>query len=170
MNLFKNTSLFAGIVLTLLSLFACATKEVATDGDAGIAEFDLPAGYIYDFDTSVLGYTVEAYKGQNGPSHLYLIQSEKQSDGNELAKMLSQLAPGSSNLDTRITVIETHTAKLRGQDATVVISEGINSENVRYRQITVAFEGNGGPALLVFSESVDAWDQEVVDAFLESIH
>lgn len=169
MNLFKKTSLFAGIFLTLLSLFACTPNEAATDEGPVIAEFDLPAGYAYDFDTSVLGYTVEAYKGQNGPSHLYLIQSEKQSDGDELAKMLSQLAPGSSDPNTRMTVIETRTATVRGQEATVVISEGVNSENLRYRQLTVAFEGKSGPALLVFSESVNAWDQETVDAFLESI-
>ena len=170
MNLFKKTSLFAGIFITLLSLFACTPKEVATNEGAAIAEFDLPAGYTYDFDTSVLGYTVEAYKGQNGPSHLYLIQSEKPSDRDELAKMLSQLAPSSSDQDTRMTVIENRTATVRGQEATLVTSDGINSENVRYRQITVAFEGNGGPAMLVFSESVNAWDQEAVDAFLESIH
>jgi hypothetical protein len=51
----------------------------------------------------------------------------------------------------------------------VVVSEGVNSENVSYRQITVGFQGKGGPALLVLSETVEGWDQTVVDTFLASI-
>ena len=167
MNLFKKTLLITSIVILLLSLFACTTK--AGDDPGAIADFDLPAGYSADFSTSMLGYTVAAYKGPNDPSHLYLIQSEKESDGDELAKMLAQLAPGSSDPNTRMTVIEKRPVTLRGQDATLIISEGVNSENVPYRQITAAFEGKGGPALLMYSETVDAWNQAAVDEFLSSI-
>ena len=168
MNLFKKTLLITGIVITILSLFACTTKA-GDDAGAAIADFDLPAGYTTDFSSSMLGYTVAVYKGPNDPSHLYLIQSEKESDGDELAKMLAQLAPGSSDPNTRMTVIEKRPVALRGQDATLIISEGVNSEDVPYRQITAAFKGKGGPALLMFSETVDAWDQAAVDEFLSSI-
>jgi hypothetical protein len=143
--------------------------KAGEDAGATIADFDLPADYAADFSTSMLGYTVAAYKGPNGPSHLYLIQSEKESDGDELAKMLAQLAPGSSDPNTRMTVLEKRPVTLRGQDSTLIVSEGVNSENVPYLQITAAFEGKGGPALLMFSETVDAWDQAAVDEFLSSI-
>ena len=69
-----------------------------------------------------------------------------------------------------MTVIENRPVTLRGQEVTLIVSEGVNSENVSYRQISVAFEGKGGPALLLFSESVEAWDQAAVDEFLASIH
>ena len=167
MNLFKKDLFIVGIIL-LLFLFACTTKA-GEDAGSVIADFDLPAGYTADFSTSMLGYTVAAYKGPNDPSHLYLIQSEKESDGDELANMLAQLAPGSNDPNTRMTVIEKRPVTLRGQDATLIISEGVNSENVPYRQITAAFEGKGGPALLMFSETVDTWDQAAVDEFLSSI-
>jgi hypothetical protein len=170
MNLFQKTLFAAGVVITLFSLFACSANKATLDAGATIAEFDPPTGYTSEFSTSMLGYSVVAYKGQNAPSHLYLIQSEKESDGDELAKMLAQLVPGSSNADTRMTVIENRQVTVRGQETTLIVSEGVNSENVSYRQISAAFEGKGGPALLLFSESAEAWDQEAVDAFLESIH
>jgi hypothetical protein len=168
MNLFKRTLLITGIGITILSLFACTTKS-GEDAGSAIADFDLPAGYSADFSSSMLGYTVAAYKGPNEPSHLYLIQSEKESDGDELAKMLAQLVPGSSDPDSRMTVVEKRPVILRGQDAILIISEGVNSENVPYRQITAAFEGKGGPALLMFSETVNAWGEATVDEFLSSI-
>jgi hypothetical protein len=150
------------------SIFACTTEAVDDSGSA-IADFDLPAGYTFEFSTSMLGYTVAAYKGPNGPSHLYLIQSEKESDGDELAKMLAQLVPGFNDPDTRMTVTENRPVTLRGQEVTLSVSEGVNSENISHRQVTAAFEGKGGPALLMFSETVEAWDQAAVDEFLASI-
>jgi hypothetical protein len=169
MNLFKKTLFVAGILITLMSLFACTTEAIDDAGPV-IADFDLPAGYTAEFSTSMWGYTVAAYRGPNGPSHLYLIQSEKESDGDELAKMLAQLVPGASSSDADMKVIENRPISLRGQETTLIVSEGLNSENIPYRQVTVAFEGKGGPALLMFSETVDAWDQAAVDEFLASIH
>jgi hypothetical protein len=169
MNLFQRTLFAAGILLTLVSLIACSA-ETADDAGSAIAEFDLPAGYTFEFNTSMLGYTVTSYKGPAGPSHLYLIQSEQESDGDELEKMLTQLVPGSSDPNTRLTVIENRPVTIRGQEVTLIVSEGVNSENVSYRQATALFEGRGGPALLVFSESLEAWDQAALDELLASIH
>jgi hypothetical protein len=168
MNLFKRALFAAGIVLMLVSLFAC-TAESADDAGSAIADFDLPGGYTFEFNTSMLGYTVASYRGANGPSHLYLIQSEQQSDGGDLEEMLTQLVPGSYDPNTRLTVIENRPVTIRGQEVTLVISEGVSSENVPYRQATVAFEGKGGPALLVFSESLEAWHPGALDEFLASI-
>lgn len=159
----------------LIILSACSKVEATndsqhvTDTASKIADFDLPAEYVPEFSAAMSGYTVAAYKGPSGPSHLFLIQSEKASDGSELEKMLNQLAPGSSDPSTGMTVIENHTAIVRGQEANVIISEGLNSDNITYRQATVGFQGKGGPALLVFSDTVESWNQETVDAFLQSI-
>lgn len=161
------------IILAFLS--ACGTVEATNDSQhvtklaSKIANFDLPTGYTAEFSVELAGYTLASYKGASGPSHLYFIQSEKESDGEELERMLTQLAPGSADPNTRMTVTENRTATVRGQEVTVVVSEGVNSENISYRQITVGFQGKGGPALLVFSEMVESWDQAAVDTFLASI-
>jgi len=163
----------SAIMLAISS--ACGTVEATDESQhvtklaSKIADFDLPAGYTSEFSAEMLGYTIAAYKGTSGPSHLYLIQSAKESDGEELQRMLTQLAPGSSDPNTRMTVIENGIATVRGQEVAVVVSEGVNSENVSYRQITVGFQGKGGPALLMLSETVEGWDQAAVDTFLASI-
>jgi hypothetical protein len=58
---------------------------------------------------------------------------------------------------------------VRGQETTLVINEGVNSEGVTYRWVTAAFQGKGGPALLVISEPVTRWSQETVETFIASI-
>ena len=161
----------------LIGLSACSSF-VATNTDpeqlsgftSEIAGFDLPAGYHADFSTNLMGYSVTAYSRGAGPSHLYLVQSEKESDGEKLAQMLPELVLGSGDPQTRMTVIETRPIRVRGQETTLVISDWINSEGISYRQAAVAFQGDGGPALLVFSEPIERWNQETVDAFLASIH
>lgn len=171
-----NKFLFATIAALLLAvLSACGTVELTNDSQhvaelaAKIADFDVPEGYVSEFSAEMSGYTLATYKGTTDPSHLYLIQSEKEADGEELERALSQLAPGSSDPNTRTTVIENRPVTVRGQDVTLVISDGVNHEGTSYRQATVAFQGKGGPALLVLSESLDLWSDETVSAFLASI-
>ena len=175
MKQFAQITLVAISAIILITLSGCGNLEATNDSQhvidaAGkIADFDLPVDFAPQFTASMSGYTVAAYQGPSGPSHLFLIQSEEVSDGSELQKMLNELAPGSSDPNTRMTVIENRTATVRGQEVAVVISQGTNSDQVAYRQVTVGFQGKGGPAMLVFSDSLERWKQETIDALLESI-
>lgn len=137
---------------------------------AEIADFDLPAGYNPEFSANLEGYTLVSYNPNDGHSHLYLIQSEKEADSVKLASMVGQIAPGSYDPQTRMTIIETRPIIVREQEVTIYISEGITSEGETYRQMMLAFQGNGGPALVMLSEPVVRWNQEKVDAFVASIH
>lgn len=167
------------VLLSILIVFmtACSgvpminmeTRKVGETA-AEIADFNLPDGYYPEFSASLLGYTIVAFTPGDGHSHLYLIQSEKASDADKLEEMLSMLAPGSMNTQTRMTVLETKTVTVHGLETTMVISKGINSTGHAYRQAIVVFQGNGGPAMLVFSEPADHWDQNIVDALVASIH
>lgn len=166
-------SVICTIMLAILA--ACGTvaasneSQQVLDAASNIADFDVPADFTPQFTASASGYTLAAYKGPSSPGHLFLIQSDNQADGSELEKMLKELAPGSSSPSTHTTVIENRTATVRGQEVNVIISEGMNSENVSYRQLTVGFQGKGGPAMLVFSDSEERWDSGTVDALLASI-
>ena len=171
-----NKFLFTAIAIILLGILsACGTVEATNDSEhvaelaSKIADFELPEGYISEFSAEMAGYTLVTYKGTSDPSHLYLIQSQKEADGEELERMLTQLAPGSRDSDTRMTVIENRPVIVRGQEVTLIISDGVNHEGDPYRQATVAFQGKGGPALVVLSDSLDLWNDETVEAFLASI-
>jgi hypothetical protein len=164
------------LLLILLSLTACGvnvsikidTTKVASAA-AKIADFDLPSGYKPEFSAALDGYTMVSYTPSDGHSHLYLIQSEKESDHEKLAGMVEQLAPGSYDPQTRMTIIETRLVTVREQEVTLIISEGVTSEGETYCQVTVPFQGKGGPALVVLSEPVTSWNQQSVDAFIASI-
>ena len=172
--LLHNISSLAVIVL-LATLSACVAvttpddSQDAADAAEKIADFDLPAGYSPEFGVHMLGYTIAAYRGESITSHLYLIQSENEADGERLEQMLGKLAPGSRDPNTRLTVIENRSITLHDQEATMIVGEGSSSENVAYREITVSFAGKGGPALLVLTESMELWNQQAVDDFLASI-
>jgi hypothetical protein len=171
----KKIWLVTAAIILLAILSACGTVEATNDSQhvtelaSKIADFDLPEGYTSEFSAELAGYTLTAYKGTSGPSHLFLIQSEKEADGQELERMLTQLAPGSSDPNTRLTVIENRPVTIRGQEVTLVISDGVNHDGDSYRQATVAFQGKGGPALLVLSEPTDHWNDEIVNALIASI-
>jgi len=171
-----NPKIILPAILLILLTACTANNAVQTADDqiasaaAEIADFDLPAGYTLEFSASLDGYTLVSYNPGNGHSHLYLIQSEKESDGEKLAGMLEQIAPGSYDPQTRMTIIETRPVTVREQEVTLVISEGITSEGETYRQVTAAFQGKGGPALLMFSKPVTSWNQQTVDALIASIH
>ena len=165
------------LLAVLIVLLTGCSAGVAVDTEAEtvfetaskIAEIDLPSGYSADFSAHMLGYTAAAFNPGDGHSHLYLIQSEKESDGEKLASILNQIAPGTYDPQTRMTVIETRPVTVREQEGTLSISEGVTSEGESYRQAVVAFHGKGGPALVVLSEPVTRWNQETVDAFIASI-
>jgi hypothetical protein len=163
-------------IVLLISLSACISNTpIFTNSEKvsqiafDIADFNLPEGYYTDFGAKFKGYSIAAFNQGNGQSHIYLIQSEKESDAEKLEKMLIEMVPNSRDSQTRMTVIENRPAMVRGQNVTLVISEGVNAEGNSYRQVTTAFNGKGGPAFLVLSESVTQWDQAAVDNFLTSI-
>ena len=162
--------------ILLIAMSACGTTiKMSSDSDevtsaaSEIADFELPAGYSSDFTANLMGYRVAAYNPGDGHSHLYLVQSEKETDAEKLAQMLEKLVPGSSDRNTRLTVVENRAATIRGQEVMLVISDGVNSDGESYRQVTAVFQGKGGPALLVLSEPSERWDQSAVDAFIASI-
>lgn len=166
--------MFALILLAGLS--ACGSTpssdtviEQVLDAALKIADFDMPDGYRTDFSVSLMGYTLASFRPDDEHSHLYLIQSEKESDGENLDEMLEQLAPGANDPQSRMTIIETRSVTMRGQETVLAISEGVNSEGGIYRQARAGFQGKGGPALLVFSEPIAKWNIETAEALIASV-
>jgi hypothetical protein len=164
------------LIMLVLLLTACdkafslsTTSENVENAAATIADFDLPAGYSPELTTTVMGYEVAAYSRGDGPSHIYLIQSEDTADREKLSQALDQIVIGSGDPNTRLTVIETRSVVVRGQETMLVISEVVNSEGLAYRQAAVGFQGNGGPALLVFSESLENWNETTLENLISSI-
>jgi len=165
--------IFAALMIGLTACSADITLN--TDADqvaqnaAQIADFEPPSGFSPEFSASLKGYILVSYRVQGENSHLYLIQSSNPQDADQLTQMLGQMVPSAQDAQTRTTVLETRTVTLRGEETTLILSEGINSEGGRYRQATAAFTGKGGPALVSFSQPLERWNTDTVLTFLFSL-
>jgi hypothetical protein len=177
-----KTHFAMGIAILLIAwLSSCSRFDPAeielpsTDAEtvhlmaAEIAEFDLPSGFQPDFSVKMTGYTLASYTLSERVSHLYLIQSDDYSDGDKLAQVLTELKPGIRDPKSATAIIQTRQVTVRNTDTTLIISDGINGDGAAYRQALAAFDGKNGPALLVFSQPIDLWDDAALNNLLASI-
>jgi hypothetical protein len=161
--------------LLFFLLTACG-MNINTDQDkvtavaAEIADFELPTGYSPEFTASFDVYTLVSYTPGKGSCHLYLVQSQNAADTEKLLRAMKNIIPGEYDPEAGMTVIETRPILVRGEQTTLILSEGVNGDGETCRQAVVAFKGNGGPALLVYSSPVAASNLETVEALIASIH
>ena len=134
-----------------------------------IADFVLPEGYSPEFAVELMDYTVVSFKPNNTNSHLYLIQALSDSDGENMLASLDNLVENAGPSQTDLALIESIPMTVRGTETNLMISEGINGEGISYRQAMVVFEGKGGIAMLILSEPLTRWNQDAVEAFIQSI-
>jgi hypothetical protein len=132
-----------------------------------ITGYSLPAGYREEFALDVLGYQLVNLQGQTPNCHIYLAQATADIDI-DLTALHNQNRAKDDRNPRGVRMVETRTVSLRGQEVSMLVSEGINSENQPYRQILALFEGRGGPAAVNLSAPIDVWDWEQVDEFLAS--
>lgn len=138
---------------------------------AEIADFDLPAGYAPEYGGRWQGATLVAYHAGDGPRHLMFLQAE---EGSDLAKLnteaaLAEVTSHEHSYYSGLAEVEERTVTVRGETTSMVVSEGTNGDGLAYRQVTVPFTGNNGPALVNLTGPIDGWDWAIVEAFLASI-
>jgi|GEM_PF-882662 len=172
----KTILLFSVLIIVTLGMSGCTILQAENLYDDAknvarmIASYDMPKGYSEQFAVEMLGYQVVSLIGPEESSHIYLIQVPQ---GIELTPDQLQQARIMDNSDTiepkQMQFVENRPVVIRGQSVTLVIQEGLNSENQPYRSATALFEGRNGPALVNISAAITHWDQALVDAFLASL-
>lgn len=145
------------------------TQTVSTTG-AAIADYTLPDGFDDGYAANVGGFSLVSYTAVDGQSHIYLLQAPPALKLDQ-AQMEQQgnLSTGSNGW-AEVQVIEQQPCQIRGQETTLVISEGINHDGQQYRSASAVFDGNDGLALVNISGPATGWDQEMVDTFIESLN
>jgi len=137
-----------------------------------IAGYSVPEGYSEQFAATMLGYQLVSLTGPTPSCHIYLVQAPKDAadDMEKLQEQARTLRGEKSKNDRKeMRVVEKREATIRGQQVTLLVSEGINSEDLPYREITAIFTARGGPALVSISSPVTYWDDSLVDQFIASI-
>jgi hypothetical protein len=169
----------ATVTISSIQLVRWADHNVTEDfGDAirigsEIADFEVPSGYNTPYGLHFGDITLVGYKTQNERSMLFLAQFPQGTSIN-LDEMLRLIQEGSGNPDsiwfsTQTTLLEQKSVRIRRQETTLNISEGISVEGTPYRAATATFQGRGGPAVVLIASPLDEWDIEAVEAFIASI-
>ncbi len=189
----RNAKIVIGIVCSVLLLCACVgfvalgalgslgtivasavtTNPAAVEGAAGqIAEFQLPAGYRSEASLSLGGYTFVSFAPGDDHSHIQMVQAPASVKVDEATlDQYAQQANPNVRRDrySQVRTVGQSQATIRGQNVTLLISEGSNRDGQLYRTMTGVFQGKGGPTLLSVESPVSTWDQAQVDAFIASI-
>lgn len=172
-----GTTLLFGWVALMVAGCSIGIPQLTTDTDriealaAEIADFELPKDYAPEYGGRWQGATLVAYHAGEGPRHLIFLQAE---EGSDLAKLsteaaLAEVTAQEDSYYSGLAEVEERTVTVRGESTSMVVSEGTNGAGLAYRQVTVPFTGNNGPALVNLTGSLDEWDWALVEAFLASI-
>jgi len=195
----KNTKIILGVLAGLLLVCLCgagvvlatglyATKKVVdfasenitsdpaeVEAVAGrIAAYELPQGFQPDYGMDIMGYSLVGFKGDETRSNSHILLMQFPASANltveEMEKQMRQATQSQPYAygQQELKVVETRDVTIKGQPATATIAEGTGSGE-DYRQFSVAFEGNGGPALLVYAARMSEWDDAAIEDFLASI-
>lgn len=158
------------IAAGLVTLFAYLTDTNRVNAAAHrIADFDLPRGYLTDYVIDVAGYTFAAYKSADEQSHLAFVEIPAGIIPDDEVIEGHVYGGWSRHSQRTATVLSTEERTVRGQPATLTISERVNGEGRLYRSAYMVFEGRDGTAVLVINQPATQWDAEAVDTFIESI-
>jgi hypothetical protein len=151
-------------------------NTIQTDGDlvpamsSEIAEYDVPDGFGPPFAVQVVGFSMISHTGLDNHSHIYFfrVPPNVHFDHDKVESKLR--TSGWVQYPVRYRLVDEQPGMIRGEETTMVTSEGVNGSGLRYRQMSAAFStGDGANAYVIISMPADSWDQALVDAFLGSI-
>ena len=191
----RNTKIIIAIgVGTLAALFLCAglvffmvgglawnglSRAVDFDADqvtaeaAGIAHFQLPAGYRPNYTFHAAGFTLVAFDPGDNHSHLMLVQApawvelDPQQFEAQLRRDFGARIQWGEN--ERTTVVDQRTLRVDGEPVEFAVSEGINGDGGEYRSMAGVWNSPNGQVLIYIEEPVARWNQAEIDAFITTI-
>jgi hypothetical protein len=194
-NTNKNKWIWIGLGAALL--FCCGTVLVAglvfwqagkkvqegmkTDPAAAaeaahkIADYDLPEGYQEQVAMEIMFYSFVIIGPETSSSTLHgpvfmLAQFQVGVDQEQMKEQLRQsFEQQAGNRGLNLSLVKVEDKTIRGEETQVATYEGTDENGLVVRQVITSFPGKDGTAMLMIMGSTDLWDQDVVDAFIESI-
>jgi len=118
----------------------------------------------------MLGYTIAAYKSDDGNGHLVFMQAPPGVIPDEQAVAGYVANERTTTTWSNEMLVLTDERSVRDHLAPLTISDRTNGEGQRYRSLNLVFQGREGTVLLVINQPVAQWDEAVVEAFIASIH
>jgi hypothetical protein len=150
----------------------------ASEAANAIADYELPEGYQEQVAMDFFAYSmvVISPESSNSPSPAtrpimmlaqFQITTNRQQMEEQMRRSFEQQS-GRRGLTMK--VVEVKKMTIRGEEVDVTIFEGTDDNGFVMRQLITTFPGKDGTAMLMIMGLAQAWDQEEIDKFIESIH
>ena len=150
--------------------------ESAAQAARKIADYDLPPGYQEQMSMDILFYSfviiAPETDTQTTTSPLIMLAQFSQAgmDRQQMEQQLRQaFEQQSGQRGADMQVVEVKNMVIRGEEVEVTIFEGTDTNGYVVRQLITSFPGKDGTAMLMVMGSPSAWDDKVIDDFIESI-
>lgn len=149
--------------------------EAAAEAAHQIADYDLPEGYQEQVAMDIMFYSFvmigpKAPSGSvNGPVFM-LAQFQAGVNQEQMEEQLRQsLEQQAGNRGLNMSLVSVEEKTIRGEETQVATYEGSDENGFVMRQVITSFPGKEGTAMLMIMGPAELWDQDMVDAFIESI-
>jgi len=143
----------------------------ASEAARAIAEFDLPQDCQVDSgfkmqDTSAVIYSCPS----DGTSMaLFQVQGNDATGEREMQQIVDAVTQKLNRTMQQVEVTRQEEVTVRGFPAQLIMSRGTDSEDTELGQMTLFFQGKGGPAVLMASSNLAVWDSAKMDQIVQSI-
>ena len=152
-----------------------ADPEAAAEAAHKIADYDLPEGYQEQMAMEIMIYSFvmigPEYSSGSATGPVFMLAQFKagvnQEQMEEQLRQSFEQQAGNRGLSMSLVKVEDKT--IRGAETQVATYEGTDENGLVIRQVVTSFPGKDGAAMLMIMGPADLWDQDVIDAFIESI-
>jgi len=153
-----------------------ADPEAAAEAAHKIIDYDLPEGYQEQMAMEIVFYSfvVIAPEGSSGMSNgpvfmLAQFQSGMVNQEQMEQQLRQSLEQQSSHPGLSMELVKMEEQTIRGEQTQVATYEGTDENGNVLRQVITSFPGKDGTAMLMIMGPAELWDQDLIDAFIESI-
>lgn len=150
--------------------------ESAAQAARKIADYDLPPGYQEQMSMDIMFYSFVIIapdtdaQATTSPIIMLAQFSQAGMDRQQMEQQLRQaFEQQSGQRGADMQVVEVKNMVIRGEEVEVTIFEGTDTNGYVVRQLITSFPGKDGTAMLMIMGSPSAWDDKVIDDFIESI-
>ena len=153
-----------------------ADPQAAAETAHSIADYELPAGYQEEFAMNILTTSMVFMSSRSSDSYSLaptIMLAQFRTMGNEeqaKEQMRQSFEQQMGRRNVVMKLVETKKMTIRGEETEVAFYEGTDGAGTAMRQVITTFPGKDGIAMLMISGVAEYWDEEEINAFIESIH
>jgi hypothetical protein len=153
-----------------------ADPEAAAEVAHAIADYELPEGYHEEFSMNILTTSMVFMSARESGSFsleptIMLAQFKTLGNEEQIKEQMRQsFEQQMGRRNVVMQLVETKKTTIRGEETEVAYYEGSDDNGTALRQVITTFPGKGGIAMLMITGPSEYWDEETINAFIESIH